>query len=104
MVRRLQRRRKVKVVSLLGGDDEADAASAAGAAREEAGSGPHVDVLWKPTLNLRVVNQFATFPRGGIPSTVSQAMSFDYGSGAYFPVLYRDEFWLLAKVRWLVDG
>ena len=41
--------------------------------------------------------QFATFPLHGIPTSVSAHMSFDYTTGAYYPILYREEFWLLPK-------
>ena len=48
----------MKVVSLLGGDDSADEAIAAAAATD-ADKGAHVDVYWKPTLNIRVVTSEA---------------------------------------------
>ena len=43
------------------------------------------------------VAQFATFPLHGIPSSISEHMSFDYTTGAYYPILYREEFWLLPQ-------
>ena len=92
-------RKHRKVVSLLGGDREADAANAALVELQEAEGGPGLVSRWKPTLALHLVEQFATFRNGrhAIPGAIASALTFDYASGAYFPILDRSEFWLMAK-------
>jgi hypothetical protein len=45
-------------------------------------------VLWKPTLSVRLVSHFARYPRNGIPSSMSEHMSFDYETGYYYPIIY----------------
>eukprot|EP00614_Pseudopedinella_elastica_P008783 CAMPEP_0172608176 /NCGR_PEP_ID=MMETSP1068-20121228/28275_1 /TAXON_ID=35684 /ORGANISM="Pseudopedinella elastica, Strain CCMP716" /LENGTH=523 /DNA_ID=CAMNT_0013411357 /DNA_START=14 /DNA_END=1585 /DNA_ORIENTATION=+ len=93
MTKRIRVREQRKVVSLLGGDDETDKATIA-AVEEQDRAGVPVLLLWKPTLDIRMISSFSTYPKHGIPSTVSTHMSFDYTTGAYYPILYRDEFWL----------
>jgi len=48
--------------------------------------------------------QFATFPLHGIPNSISEHMSFDYTTGAYYPILYREEFWLLPQHHVVINN
>ena len=59
MTRRQKVRKQRKVVSLLGGDNDADAATAALVVKQEE-EGLFEAFLWKPSLDLRVVSQVTT--------------------------------------------
>lgn len=48
---------------------------------------------FKPRVHIRVVSSQDAFYRGTFPHDVTKAMSFDPETGAYWPVLYFDDFW-----------
>jgi hypothetical protein len=54
--------------------------------------------LWKPALHLHLVHHHGAFVRNGVPSPFMTHMSFDGETGAYWPIVYKDEFWNLDKV------
>lgn len=54
---------------------------------------------WKPSLALSLVlGMPPSFNRNGVPPTVLQFMDFTSHNGSfYYPVIYRDDFWILSK-------
>lgn len=52
--------------------------------------------FWTPSLNLSMVLDIPQFPRNHVPATVSKHISFT-PEGDFYPVIYHNEFWQLAK-------
>ncbi|CAI5980682.1 unnamed protein product [Closterium sp. NIES-65] len=51
--------------------------------------------FWKPNLTISLIDDFTAYPRTAIPEIFHKHMTFDEGTGNYFPTLHMNEFWLL---------
>jgi len=51
---------------------------------------------WKPNLTIHLVEDTNKYARGSVPPQIENYMTFD-DSGAFFPVLFLNEFWLLKE-------
>jgi hypothetical protein len=99
--KKLKRRKNLK--SLL--DEPAQNGSSAAAAPEapptpeaNASAGPLIVSHWKPTLRLHLVHHFESFGSPShIPPQIRAEMDIDERTGAYPPIVYLNEFWLLGE-------
>lgn len=96
MTKVIKDKKVVHVKSLLNDDEEVIEETSVVASSEVEEEESYV-VLWKPLLSIRMVTHFSRYPRGSIPSSFSQYMSFDYSTGYYYPIIYLEEFWLMEK-------
>ena len=112
---KFQKKRKVKILKKLL-DSKSDPATAASSTAEElkgVGKGDihpanlslanntseSSDVIvgyWCPTLALSLVLDMPSFGRNMIPAVMAKTIDFS-PDGSYYPVIYRNNFWIQSK-------
>ena len=99
---KIVKKKKAKAMrNLLSGEFENEAVAAA--ATDTAA--PDIDWVpyWQPALTVQAVEDFTAYQANGVPAQVLPSLTIDRARGKYVPVLFINEFWLMADRYILVN-